>query len=285
MADAITLLQELGFSEYEARAYQSLLQHHPVNGYELAKVSGIPRANIYLVLQKLEERGAVVRMEDGDSTQYQPVEPTELLQAMTHRFTQTVTTAQQTLEELSRPVEEGYVWHVQGYDNLLAHAHAVIQSAKRHLLVATWPDEARHLADDLVETEARGVELTTLCLAACPQECGACRGQVFRNRVVETQESRWLMLVPDEETVLVGEISPRGETSSVRSRQRLLVSMTAWFIRHSIALAVMLQDIGEQVEAHLASRSRAALAASGPEGSRSWLAYMRELLSTRDRPA
>ena len=32
MADAIALLQELGFSEYEARAYQALLQHNPVTG-------------------------------------------------------------------------------------------------------------------------------------------------------------------------------------------------------------------------------------------------------------
>jgi sugar-specific transcriptional regulator TrmB len=285
MADAIMLLQELGFSEYEARAYQALLQHHPVNGYELAKVSGIPRANIYLVLQKLEERGAVVRMEDGDSTQYHPVEPAELLQAMTHRFTQTVTTTKQTLEGLSRPVEEGYVWHIQGYDNLLSHARAVVQSTARQLLVVTWPDEARALAGDFAEAEDRGVEFTTLCLAACPEECGACRGRVFRNRAVDTQDARWLMLVPDEDAVLAAQIAAGGETSSVRSRQQLLVSMTAWFIRHSIALAVMLQDIGEQVEAQLAPQTRTVLAAIGPEGSRNWLTYMRELLSTKARPS
>lgn len=280
MADAVTLLQELGFSEYEARAYQALLQHHPMNGYELAKVSGIPRANIYLVLQKLEERGAVVRVEDGDSTRYQPVEPSELLGAMSHRFTRTVAATKQTLEALSRPVEEGYVWHIQGYDNLLAHARAVIQSTARELLVAVWPDEARELAGDLAAAEDRAVEITTLCLAACPEECGGCRGRVFRNRVVDTHDSRWLMLVPDEEMVMVAEIAPGEETSSVRSRQRLLVSMTAWFIRHSIALAVMLQDIGEQLEARLAPQARSALAAVAPAGSRNWLAYMRELLST-----
>lgn len=79
---------------------------------------------------------------------------------------------------------------------------------------------------------------------------------------------------------MVAEIAPGEETSSVRSRQRLLVSMTAWFIRHSIALAVMLQDIGEQLEARLAPQARSALAAVAPAGSRNWLAYMRELLST-----
>jgi hypothetical protein len=51
MLDAIALLQDLGFTEQEARAYQALLQHNPVTGYELAKVSGIPRPNTYPVLE------------------------------------------------------------------------------------------------------------------------------------------------------------------------------------------------------------------------------------------
>jgi HTH-type transcriptional regulator, sugar sensing transcriptional regulator len=59
MVEATTLLQELGFGDYEARAYVTLLQRSPVSGYELAKTSGIPRANVYAVLQKLEERTTV----------------------------------------------------------------------------------------------------------------------------------------------------------------------------------------------------------------------------------
>jgi HTH-type transcriptional regulator, sugar sensing transcriptional regulator len=285
MADAIALLQELGFGEYEARAYQALLQHNPVTGYELAKVSGIPRANIYLVLQKLEERGAVVRLESDDSSRYLPVEPEHLLDAIAHRFGHTVDTAKQTLQALSRPAEDGYVWHMQGYDNLLSHARTVIKGATDELLVALWPDEARALAADFTEAETREVEITTLCLAACSQECGGCRGRIFRNNVIDTQDSRWLMLVPDEETVLVGEIPANGEASTVRSRQRLLVKMTAWFIRHSIALAALLQDMGEQIEAHLTPQTRDVLAAVGPEGTHGWLAYMRELLSFKGRSA
>ena len=180
MADALEQLQELGFTEYEARAYHALLQYHPVSGYELAKVSGIPRANIYVVLQKLEERGAVIRAEDGDSTRYLPVAPDELLDAMAHRFKHTLDTAKQSLRAVSRPDTAGYVWHIHGYEHLLAHARAVLKDAKRDLLVATWPDEARALASDFAGAEARAVDITTLCLAACPAECGGCRGRLIR---------------------------------------------------------------------------------------------------------
>jgi sugar-specific transcriptional regulator TrmB len=285
MSDTVVLLQALGFGEYEARAYQSLLQHHPVSGYELAKLSKIPRANIYLVLQKLEERGAVVRVEGVDSIHYLPVAPEEVLDAMAYRFEHTVGTAKQALQGLSRPPADGYVWHIQGYNNLLIHARALIQSATSELLVALWPDEARALAGDFADAEMRQVGITTLCLAACSQECGGCRGHIFRNKVVDTEGVRWLLVVPDQESVLAGEIPGSGETSIVRSRQSLLVNMTAWFIRHSIALAVMLQEIGEHLEERLAPPVQAILASVGPQGSRGWLAYMRELISSTGHAA
>jgi predicted transcriptional regulator len=255
MADLVALLQELGFGEYEARAYTSLLQRHPVNGYELAKASKIPRANIYLVLQKLEERGAVVRIADDNSAVYRPVPPEELLAAIAHRFEQTVDSARQAMQEMDRPTTE--------------------------LLIGIWPHEARALADDMAQAEDRDVQITTLCMAACAEECGGCRGRVYRNKVVDTDDRRWLLLVPDEEAMLAGEIAANGEASTVRSRQPLLVSMTAWFVRHSVALATMLHDVGEQIEQRLTPQTQAALARIGPHGSQGWLAHMRKLLSTR----
>lgn len=285
MADVLMQLQELGFGEYEARAYHALLQHNPVNGYELAKVSGVPRANIYLVLHKLEERGVVVRVEDGDSTRYLPVDPDEVLDEMAYHMTQTIASARQTLETLSHPAATDSVWNIQGYANLLSHARAVIKDARHELLVAIWPDEARALGGEVAAAEDRTVEITTLCLAACPQECGNCRGQVFRHKVVDTPDSHWLMVVPDDDAMIAGEIGAGGTVSTVRSRQRLLVNMTAWFIRYSIALGIMLQDLGDQVEANLAPPARAALDSVGPKESHGWLAYMRELLSGKGRSA
>ena len=84
MNDAISLLRQLGFGEYEAKAYAALLQRHPLNGYELARASGIPRANVYAVLERLEERGAVLRVETPEGTRYSPVPPDELTQGLGH---------------------------------------------------------------------------------------------------------------------------------------------------------------------------------------------------------
>ena len=128
MADVTALLQQLGFSEYEARAYLALLQRNPLTGYELAKVSGLPRANIYAVLQKLEERGAVVRLEAPSGTRYAPVAPTELTQRIASRFQDVLSATQQALKDLAAPADTEHIWNIQGYAALIDHAHALIEA-------------------------------------------------------------------------------------------------------------------------------------------------------------
>ena len=58
-ADLIPSLQRLGFTDYEAKAYVALSSRYPATAYEVAKVSGLPRANVYSVLRTLELKGAI----------------------------------------------------------------------------------------------------------------------------------------------------------------------------------------------------------------------------------
>ncbi len=264
MPDIVQLLQELGFGDYEARAYVSLLQRSPLNGYELAKASGLPRANVYSVLDKLEERKAVVRVDTSSGTLYAAVPASELAGRIGSAFAENLSAAQQMLEEISAPPVYDFVWNARGYDALLDHARTLIDSARRGLLVATWSPEAIALAGNLAAAEERGVEITTLCLQGCAVECGGCRGQIFRYRLAPEYASRWLTLVQDDIEALAGEIGPGDEALTVRTRQRLLVELSAWYIRHSIALAGVVKDLGGQLPDLLSPQTLASLASLGP---------------------
>ena len=72
-------LVQIGFSEYEAKAYVALLRESPVTGYQLAKASGVPRSMIYEVLGKLTTRGAAMTLRQEGSTRYAPVPADEFL--------------------------------------------------------------------------------------------------------------------------------------------------------------------------------------------------------------
>ena len=281
MSEQIGQLRELGFSEYEARAYLALLHRSPMNGYEVAKAAGLPRANVYGVLQKLEERGAIVRVDAPEGTRYAPLPSDELVQQFHDRYQETLQAARSSLRAVSRPPEYEYVSNVRGAAALLDHARALVDAAQEHLTVALWPPESQALAENLARAQARGVAITTLCMAACVQECGHCRGQIHRYSVQPDDSARWVVIVADRGEMLAGQMGPGQEAQAIRTRQPLLVDLSAWFVRHSIALAALLEDLGSRLPALLAPETRQVLASAGPgDQAGDWLEFMSRLMQS-----
>jgi predicted transcriptional regulator len=273
-------LRNLGFSQYEAQAYITLLQHPPLNGYELAKYSGIPRANIYPVIQKLEERGAVLRMESENAPRYAPVPVEQLISRLGRLYQETLDAASRSLGELQVCREDEYIWNVRGYSVFIDLARSLAGRAQEKLLVAVHPPESAALAEEMKRAEARGVEITTLCLAECRQECGGCRGKVHRTPAPPTQEDRWLVLAQDEKELLAGEIQPEEETVAISTRQRLLVNLGSWYIRQSIALAALIQGPGGMPQEGLAPETRLLLEGldmvdARPTWSQQWQRFLK----------
>lgn len=281
MSEPVAQLRDLGFSEYEARAYLALLHKSPLNGYEVAKEAGLPRANVYGVLQKLEDRRAIVRVDGAEGTRYAPVPSDELVQQLHERYDETLQAARSSLRAVSKPPEYDYVANVRGASALLAHAAALVDAAGERLTLALWPPEAQTLAENVARAQARGVAITTLCLAACPQECGACRGHIHRYSVQPDDSARWLVVVADGSEVLTGQMGPGQEAQAIRTRQPLLVDLSSWFVRHSIALAALLADLGGRLPALLKPETQRILASAGPGGQEGdWLATMTQLLQS-----
>jgi predicted transcriptional regulator len=279
MADLTALLQQLGSSEYEARAYLALLQSNPLNGYELAQMSGLPHANVYAVLQKLKERGAVVRLDMLSGARYAPVAPTELTQRIASRFLDVLSATQQALEELATPAAAEYVWNIQGYAAVLDHAHVLIDATQERLLVAIGRAEASALAEPLARAEARGVAVTTLCLDECLAECGDCRGTICRSCAAVSAVQQWLVLVSDYAEALAGEIGLDNDALAVRTRQQLQVDLASWYIQHSMALAAVLSDLSRRQDQVLASETRALLQSVDPHNRHGgWLEHLRVLV-------
>jgi hypothetical protein len=60
--------------------------------------------------------------------------------------------------------------------------------------------------------------------------------------------------------------------------------MTSWYIRHSIALAAVLNDLGSQLERLIEPETRAILGSIGAQRPGSdWLEQMRQLLRHDER--
>jgi hypothetical protein len=109
---------------------------------------------------------------------------------------------------------------------------------------------------------------------------------VFRYAIAPTTSARWLVLVSDESELLAGEVIADSDDTSlgvfaagVRTRQPMLVQLTAGYIRNSIALASILTGLGDRVFSELDPNDIAALNALQPFRTQgAWLDEMRRLL-------
>ncbi|TAN30945.1 MAG: hypothetical protein EPN31_01030 [Castellaniella sp.] len=271
--DTITALQQLGFSEYEARAYGALVGAGELNGYGLAKKSGIPRANVYAVAEKLLARGALLRVEHESGQRYVAVAPEQLLRKLATEHKQALDAAQHTLTQGLTRHEPAPVFNLRG-NELLAKAADIIDDCHDSLLVAIQPADASALAQAMHRASDRNVRITTLCLQACEGVCGGCQGSVHRYALARGGSLRWLVLVADQQIALVGQVGDNS-AEGMTTRQQLVVELAADFIRQNLGLAAICQSLGQRLKELLPPQVLAQLNDLYPDGG--FPAYLQAL--------
>lgn len=102
---------------------------------------------------------------------------------------------------------------------------------------------------------------------------------ICRSCAAVSAGQQWLILVSADAAALAGEIASDEEALAVRTPQKLQVDLAGWYIRHSMALAAVLSDLGRYHEQLLAPETRALLESVEPRDRQSgWLDHMRALV-------
>ncbi|HFM9352046.1 TPA: helix-turn-helix domain-containing protein, partial [Enterococcus faecium] len=60
METIIQIMKKYDFSEMETRVYTTLLEKGNLTGYEVSKISGVPRSKVYNILEKLLKKNLIV---------------------------------------------------------------------------------------------------------------------------------------------------------------------------------------------------------------------------------
>ena len=159
-------LTHIGLSDYAIHAYLSLLQHHPINGSQLSKRSGIPRARIYDVLRTLKMRGFVTEASKG---LFVPLPPDELISQLRRNHEKDLKRFEALIDEAQTPSEHDFIWTVHGYQRVLDKAREMIAAAQSEIYIRLFPEEAENLLPDLTNAEKRGVQVKCIFMAPYPQ--------------------------------------------------------------------------------------------------------------------
>jgi sugar-specific transcriptional regulator TrmB len=136
------ILRELGLTEYETRAYLSLLEKGATTASQISEHANVPYSKIYEVLNSLERKGWV-ETKRGRPSRYYPKSPSEALNAVRLRledslksWEQTVVSELQPLYEKREIREKPDIWILRGEFSVLAKLREMLSKAKVELMIA-----------------------------------------------------------------------------------------------------------------------------------------------------
>jgi Cd2+/Zn2+-exporting ATPase len=244
--DPIDKLVKIGFSEYEAKAYIALLRESPVTGYQLSKLSGVPRSMIYEVLGKLTARGAAMTLRTGGATKYAPVPAIEFLDQLRREHEELTDSLKDDLAILTAAPNLEYVWNIEGHDNIMAKAMEMIVQAKSGIYLALLPATFPTLKSSLEGAIARGVRVVIYTASALELPGGQVVVAPLSEEALTQVGGLGLILVIDGEEVLVAEWLPATQARASWTSSPLLVFIAEHHLRTDPYLPHILALLGDR---------------------------------------
>lgn len=250
-AEYVTEFRKLGFTEYEAKAYLTLCQSSPATAYEVSKIAGLAKANVYQALEGLAQRGAVQPV-SAAPVKYVPVEPSRLLGQIAKS-----TTAQckQLADKLNHTkIVDGtdYVWMLNGDENIHIKIDEMIHRARKHI----WIKAPQHLLERhtvaLKRAAKRGIKMVMVLFG--PPDC-LTRFAFGTSSRVYLHEGSGVMIGPAPQLVTITIDFEEALTAScgesghgVFTRSLPVVHLAESLLRHEVYLAEIFQKFGPKIE-------------------------------------
>jgi Cd2+/Zn2+-exporting ATPase len=238
-------LQRLGFSEYEGRAYVALLQKSPVTGYELSKLSGVPRSMIYEVLGKLTARGAALSLPAKGTTRYAPVPVGEILDRLHREHEELVHQTRESLASLSVSSDMDVVWNIKGADNILAKAQEMIDQAQKSLHLALLPTAFPKLQSPLAGAVERSVRVVLYTTGSVELGRAEVVVPTLSQEALDQAGALALILVMDSSEVLISEGLLGSSARASWTGSPLLVFIAEHHLRTDLYLPRLLALLGD----------------------------------------
>lgn len=253
---AVERLQDIGFSEYEAKAYVALLQTNPATGYQVSKESGVPRSMIYEVLNKLIARGAALSSLAERTTLYIAVAPDELLDRLRHEFEEQLDAARRALSSISSPPQMDYVWNIEGGDNILAKARDMIENAEEQVHIGLLPETLPNLRASLERAALRQVEI--IINTTAPVQLEGARVVVTPLVLDDVGQlgTQGLMLTADSAQALVSQRLDAADARAAWTANPLIAFVIEQHMRTDMVIPRLFELLGSQAWEVLEEKDR-----------------------------
>lgn len=223
--DAVRLLMRFGLTNQEARIYCALCAEGELTGYEVAKLTGISRSNIYTALAGLVEKGAAC-LSEGTASRYAAVPSDEFcankIEALQSCRAELVKALPQRVENAG-----GYLT-IAGESNILDKMRTMIAGSRKRVYASVSAQIMKRIEQPLLEAVSRGLKVVLITEKPFRMD-GA---MVYYSEKKRLQ----IRLIVDSSCVLTGDIDDGEYSTCLYSMKKNLVDLFKEDLKNEIKL-------------------------------------------------
>ena len=233
-AEAMANMKELGFSEYESRAYLKLLEQFPLNGYALSKYSGIPRSRIYEVLNNLLDKQMVFEQREGKTKYYYPVEPDIFLSNLKDHYREVFSSIGGYAEAIyKKPNLDDKLVVIKSRSNIFEFLNLLIRGAEKRIAMSIWEEDIQPLMPEIDKALKKGVVLRGIYFGETVPYDGLVPHRRIKRYIAEKKE-RHISLIIDGTHTLSGIVSKGDESKVTWTRDEGFIEISEDYIAHDL---------------------------------------------------
>lgn len=245
------ILQQLGLSRNEARAYMALLACQPASAYEIAKQSAIPSSKIYETVNKLVGRGVLqpVAGDDEHGRRYVALPPEDFMRQVRQATQDQTRELLPLLTAIGEPAGTDFIWPLVTAEQVATRANELIGDARDWILISTWPEELGWLRDSLTAAETRGLKIALVHFGRPGLSIGATYHHPVEKTLYAEKGGRGLTLVADSREVIIANFRADGRVDGAWSRNQSFVTVAEDYVKHDVYITKVTRFLDDAVTA------------------------------------
>ena len=239
-------MRQLGFSEYESKAYLKLLEEFPLNGYALSKNSGIPRSRIYEVLKNLIDKQLVFEQLEEKNKLYFPVDPDIFINKLKTQYEDVFSSLSKIAGGIYKEKkQDDRLVVIKGRKNIISFLNLLIKGAEKRVAISIWEEEIKDLSFELNQAEERGVALRGIYFGEKnPFEALVSHRRI--KRYIAEKKERYISIIIDGSHTISGIVS-RGENSKVTwTQDEGFIEISEDYIAHDLLVNLYSASLNEE---------------------------------------
>ncbi len=230
-------LVQFGLTRQEANIYLCLLRNKDLSGYEVSKITGISRSNVYSALASLVEKGAAYLLE-GETNKYTAVVIEDFCENRIRRLT---TLKQELAAQIPQIGDnsEGYIT-ISSHRHIMDKIYNMLEHVEYRVYLSMPTEYLEQFRHHLEQLAADGKKVVLLVSDLPSTEI---RGSI----IYETDKrDRQLRLIVDSSYVLTGEMTGNTTDSCLYCGQKNFVNVFKDSLRNEIKLIQLTKGDNEK---------------------------------------